>query len=518
MAGWWFRPGAQTQAPTTAVAATPLTTYPGREISPSFSPNGDRVVFAWEGENRDNWDIYVRLIGEDTPQQLTDHQAEDFGPAWSPDGRWIAFMRRDRGKNTSQVMLVPSIGGPERPVLEGPSLGTIGIWNSVSRYVAWHPDGEHLVVSHIKKGGSQAYLYAVILETGSVQRLITTDIAISGDTDPAVSPDGHHLAFRRRFASWASAVYVVDLTDSLEVAGEPRNLSGELYAYSPAWMLDGKEIIFAAGSTERPRLWRVSAVGGEPRRIVQPSEGAFPALSPAGNRGALALVSPDFDVWQARLPDGGETKPLISSTYLDIYPKYSPDGNRIAFSSSRSGCREIWVCDSDGSSPVQLTDLESVLSAGPYWSRDGQWIYFSSNPSGEQRIWKMAAEGGEAVPVTSERGGYALESLDGQTLYFSGRGSLWSIPVEGGNPLLVIEQIGGDTNMSLSRDGIYFRGGRGAQRSLDFYDFQTKKGNPLLDLPDPTYNGVSVSPDGKTILFVQGTLPESDIVLVDEFR
>ncbi|MCP5115695.1 MAG: hypothetical protein GY953_33120, partial [bacterium] len=59
-AGWLIR------TPPAPSLPVPLTTYPGRETHPSFSPEGDRVAFAWEGENRDNWDIYVKLIGQET--------------------------------------------------------------------------------------------------------------------------------------------------------------------------------------------------------------------------------------------------------------------------------------------------------------------------------------------------------------------------------------------------------------------------------------------------------------------
>ena len=152
---------------------------------------------------------------------------------------------------------------------------------------------------------------------------------------------------------------------------------------------------------------------------------------------------------------------LIASTRDDSNPKYSPDGSRIVFDSRRSGNAEIWVCNADGSNPVQLTSLEST-SGSPRWfpdgrrivfdsekegqpeiyvididtlvprrltnepsddvtpsvSHDGKWIYFSSKRTGRLEVWRLPAEGGEAVQVTHEGGIQPFESPDGKVVYY----------------------------------------------------------------------------------------------------
>lgn len=556
---WVLRPPPEPMSsPSSGARPTPLTSYPGREIFPTFSPDGDRVAFAWEGENRDNWDLYVTLIGENTPQRLTSHAAEDTSPAWSPDGRWIAFVRLEN--DISTVILIPSIGGTERPILHGQHYSNTGIWNSVARRVAWHPDSEHLVVSHVDEGKISAHLYLVSIETGEARPLTQSDSRIVGDFDPAVSPDGRRVAFRRKYGHWSGELHIVDLAETLDPVGSSRRLTDVPYAFSPTWSLDGKTILFAAETAENPRLWQVSPEGGQAHPVRRPTEGAFLALSPSGNRAAFSYVSVDYDIWQARRPDFLDPEPLISSTYIDIGPMFSPDGKRIAFSSSRSGYREIWVCDRDGSNPVQITDLKSVLSANPYWSpdgtrlvfntivdnqsevvvvrstggkieritnhpahdiqpswsRDGEWIYFSSDRLGEQTIWKTPAAGGDAVQVTEQRGTFAIESLDGRTLYFTKPEGLWSVPVLGGDPEIIVEGDMSGDSLGVARDGIYMARQRRTQ--LDFFDFQSKAVSTLFEPQQPTYAGLSVSPDGQTILWVQGRLPESGIMLVDEFR
>ena len=105
------------KSPEAPLTAVPLTSYPGTEKQPSFSPDGNQVAFAWDGEKQDNFDIYVKLIGAGGHLRLTTHPAADYSPAWSPDGRSIAFLR-DLPGGKSAVLLIPAIGGSERKLAE----------------------------------------------------------------------------------------------------------------------------------------------------------------------------------------------------------------------------------------------------------------------------------------------------------------------------------------------------------------------------------------------------------------
>ena len=167
---------------------------------------------------------------------------------------------------------------------------------------------------------------------------------------------------------------------------------------------------------------------------------------------------------------------VVASTRLDISPQFSPDGRRLAFTSHRSGTSQIWVANSDGSNPLQLTsfsgglvnaprwspdgktivftsaqnknqDIYAVLSNGgavrrltsavsregrASWSRDGRWIYFYSTRTGREEIWKLPAEGGEAIQLTTGGGHESFESPDGKLLYYEDFGvtGLRSISIE----------------------------------------------------------------------------------------
>jgi len=73
--------------------AVPLTTYPGHQMFPDFSPDGNQLVFDWAGPKNDNVDVYVKLNGTENLLRLTQDPAPDYAPAWSPDGRYVAFLR-----------------------------------------------------------------------------------------------------------------------------------------------------------------------------------------------------------------------------------------------------------------------------------------------------------------------------------------------------------------------------------------------------------------------------------------
>jgi len=119
----------------TAFTAVPLTSYPGNERQPTFSPDGNQVAFSWDGPEQRNFDIYVKVIGAESPLRLTTDPALDSSPAWSPDGRSLAFLRSLPGEKAA-VMLIAPLGGPERKIADTRTFGPEFCLCSLSGMVA----------------------------------------------------------------------------------------------------------------------------------------------------------------------------------------------------------------------------------------------------------------------------------------------------------------------------------------------------------------------------------------------
>ena len=171
----------------------PLTSYVGSEICPSFAPDGERVAFAWDGEKQDNFDIYVRQIGDGTLLRLTSDPKPDLSPAWSPDGRTIAFLRFN-SDDRAEVLLMSSVAAsPPKSVAAITAPMTL---YPQLKFLAWSPDSKWLVVSDGPSYGGVMGLFLLSVETGE-KRTLTLPPKEYDDVDPAFSLDGRHLAFVR---------------------------------------------------------------------------------------------------------------------------------------------------------------------------------------------------------------------------------------------------------------------------------------------------------------------------------
>ena len=207
-------------------------------------------------------------------------------------------------------------------------------------------------------------------------------------------------------------------------------------------------------------------------------------------------------------------------------PQWSPDGERLVFSSQVGGNRDIYIINADGSKSARLT-WEPSKEEEPSWSRDGRWIYFRSDRTGIGQIWKMPPEGGSAVRVTAGEASQGFESSDGQLLYFV-RGmdvpGLWSVPAAGGTETFVVADVR-QAFWGIADAGIYFivstpqlsPGGP----TIRFFAFSSKTVSTLATLSTEPSNltpGFSVSRDGRTVLWTQAESLQDDLMLIDPWR
>jgi len=164
----------------------------------------------------------------------------------------------------------------------------------------------------------------------------------------------------------------------------------------------------------------------------------------------------------------------------------------------------------------------------PYWSHDGQWIYLTSAPRREMYdIWRMPARGGTPVQLTKKGGLAPQGSPDGKYLYYTkGNGGIWRMTASGGEEmqLLTDPQGGLRTYWRVVSGGIFYVTGNAAPSvsfELYFYDFATRSGRRVVRLPGflPLYTGgLTVSSDGKRMVYSQVSRSGDDIMLVENFR
>jgi Tol biopolymer transport system component/DNA-binding winged helix-turn-helix (wHTH) protein len=540
--------------------AVPFTTYPGNEIYPSFSPDGNQVAFSWSGEHDDNFDIYVKAIGAETPLRLTRDPAPDMRPQWSPDGRAIAFERVFPGGRIA-IMLVPPLGGSERKLVEVVSRAAER-GGGDARGTSWSPDGKWLAVAGDMESKGSDGIFLVSVETGEVRPLTQPPSNDQFDFDPAFSADGASLVFSRQGIRTGGDFRRLSLGPGFVPLGEPQILpTRSLRAtITPAWASGGREIVFR--SIYDSSLYRMPATASSPPvRIAALGTGIGTfGLSRDGRRLAYSVGARNSNIWRLDLAaKGAAPERWIASTRREAFPQYSPDGRRIVFYSNRSGSLQIWVCDADGSRASAITSTKPAVNGTPRWSpdgrtisfdsnitgayqiytvsadggkvrqmtcgagsnytaswsRDGRWIYFASNAAGDAQVWKIPSHGGAPVQVTRHGGMAATESPDGKTLYYNkavGKGSLWKMPVEGGpeekiaEPIFRYNYAASDKGVYLTRDG-----------SIDFVNFATGAIRTVLKTPRPDV-GLAVSPDGRYLLFAQVDAIGSDLMLVENFR
>ena len=565
-AGTWYGLRPKSVPAWSEMRIAPLNGLP-YEMDAAFSPDGGQVAFVWSGGAKDKAaHIYVSQIVAESPRRLTNSPWPELAPVWSPDGKYIAFMRFAIDQSLDGVYIASAVGGSERKVY---SLTP----HQAADQLGWSPDGKNLAFGESVSVGEPRRIYLLSLDTLEKHPITSPPSGILGDSNPAFSPDGQNVAFERdRLDTQEIFVVAVQGGTPRQVTFDSRIIQGV------SWNADGSALIYSSNRGGLPSLWRIPASGGTPEPLPFGRGGARairPVVAHKGNRMAYTYMTYNSAIWRSELPAAG-SKPapaatFIVSTELEEGPAYSPDGKHIAFQSTRTGNYEIWRCDADGTNLVQLTHFKGPLTGTPRWSpdsrelvfdsrpaghseifvinaeggqprqvtsgsfengvadwsTDGKWIYFSSSRGGTWEIWKMPAQGGTPVQVT-HRGGFAPEpSRDGKFIYYAkGRDlpGVWRVPADGGEETKLLEgpPATGWGYFTVIERGVYYGDeNRKNGASLYFYDFKTQRSAEILSL-NPFGSsgapGLSISPDGHYALYTALAPMTLNIMLVENFR
>ncbi|MGH9767697.1 MAG: winged helix-turn-helix domain-containing protein [Blastocatellia bacterium] len=382
----------------------------------AFSPEGKYLFFR---EETDPGAIYQTSAFGGAPKKVADNVWSDFSV--SPDGKQLAFVRRDAGRN-SHSLIVSNIGGIEdggaRELIERQST-----LNEGGVAPAWSPDGAKLILIARSQQQNLPALLIFDVVTGQETELKTPRWrAISR---VLWTPNGKHLIFSARATDESySQVWMLDYPD-----GAVRRLTNDLESYF--WLslsADGRMLV-----TRQQRivthLWLLA--GADEKKARQLTFGGRNldgyvglAWTPDGKIIFSAFANNITDLYSMN-PDGSNQVQLTANSGQDNeYPAVSHDGRHIVFTSNRAGAKQIWRMNIDGRNPKQLTFGKGQKDSAQYaaLSPDGAEVFFIKRGGGPATIWKVSIEGGDPVPVSrltdATTEGFLSGSPDGKWLAY----------------------------------------------------------------------------------------------------
>jgi eukaryotic-like serine/threonine-protein kinase len=502
-----------------------LTTHPAEDAVPAFSPDGTLIAFVRDqsrvmvvpsggGEEREVGVAYYPRVtfspdgqfvatsgpgaqlalgrglvllplegGE--PRVLTTPPPgfSDITPAFSPDGRRLAFQRA-ASETVADVWVTSATGtNPVRLTFD----------NRTVTGPAWTQDSRALIIGSARMGTGR--LWRVPVAGGVPEPLPDTG---PGSTMPTIAWRGDRLAFVATVRD--TNVWALPLRDdgAPDAPPQPHAAGSSWLDGSPDISSDGQWLAFASNRTGRDEVFVAPMDGASARQVTD-----------ALGLGATTLGS----------------------------PRFSPDGSAIAFDANVDGNVDIYVVPTSGGAARRLT-TDPSNDVIPVWAPDGHWIYFTSQRTGRPEVWRVAVADGREEAVTTDGGFAAQVSSDGRFLVYTKArvaSSLWRRPIDGGPEEPVLIDHDGTARLVAQfacwrptpGGFIYVEatdGGSPAQRTvfrLQAYDEATRRITTLHELSAPATmaaGGVAVSPDGRRVLFTQTDQDRSDIHLLQPYR
>lgn len=356
----------------------------------AFSPDGKYLFFR---ELADPGAIFQTTPFGGTQKKVAENAWSDFSV--SPDGKQLAFARRDTARDVSLLMVSNLDGSGESELASRPGGGGFRGGSP-----AWSPDGERIVIAVSSLEEPRPVMVSIETSTGKLTELPTHDWREI--TRSMWLPNGKQIVIAARSRDEpTSQLWMFDYPD-----GKIRRLTNDLEAYFwTSVSADGKVFV-----TRQQRifahLWHFP--NADPKKAKQLTFGernfdghAGMAATPDGRIVFTVFDGKTTDLFSMTL-DGERTQLTANAGRDNTWPAVSPDGRRIAFTTARTKARQVWTMDADGTNQRQFSFGEEPRQSGanPAWSPDGLEIYFIRSDRGPTSIWKTPAKGGEPVQVS----------------------------------------------------------------------------------------------------------------------
>jgi tricorn protease len=399
--------------------ARPVTMHEKHDIYPAFSPDGKKIAFS--SNRHGSYDVFVVPVQGGKPARLTFDSSDDLVNAWSPDGKTILFtsMRGTRFPNTLDLYSVPASGG--RATRVSPFEGRDGVYSPAGDLIAY-VRGPGDTFRKFYHGASNDDIWICDADGGNNRRLTTHT---GEDISPMWSPDG-------------KVIYYV--SDAGSSPGSPANIvrqevqvshGGPLAVSNPPQPVtfhredsvrrarisaSGEWIVYECG----PDLWIVPTSGGSPRKLaieVHADDKTNPDRSVTYTSGLSEFAVTNDDMAVAVVVHGeifcmprggGKAKNLTNSPAFDHSPTWSPDGTKLIFLSDRGGYEDIWLLESAESANKQIVKANTFKFKQLTNSPDAeQGLAFS--PDGKRisfirngKLFAMKADGSDETVLVNE--------------------------------------------------------------------------------------------------------------------
>jgi serine/threonine protein kinase len=500
---------------------TQITTYSGTERDAAISPDGRYFAFVSAKDGRP--DIWVRQVSGGEAVRLTNDDANETELLYARDGESIYYT------SAGSIWRLSALGGVPRKIVDG------------GRNPSISADGSKL-----------AYLRGATIEISGPDGLSARRAGNvpTVQSSMRLSPDGKLVAYNSAGLMVVNELFIAGTegAPARQITRFHEGASGNFFGFD--WTPDSRGIIVSRVNEGnviplQSDLWIVPIDGGPMRRLTLNKLGRFQNLhlSADGRRLIATLHWIDYEIWKAPLgPDPvtngkqavrlidrsgnpmwihrASARPLLMFNAvfagtrnlwtLDLetnapprqltqfrssavtHAALSPDGSRVAYASLETGNSEIWVMNSDGSNPIQIT-RDRAAAYWPAWSADGKWLAFGSTRNGSTgQLWRIPSNGGTAVPLTQPigiRGGEANRpdwASDNRIAYLNNAGIV--VADFDGKVLRQIDNPGarGTSHPNWSPDATRISALR-PERTADsvwIFDAATGAGRKVIQFPD----------------------------------
>jgi serine/threonine protein kinase/Tol biopolymer transport system component len=484
----------------------PITSELGWEADVNWSPESEFIAY---GQVRNGgFDVMVQPVAGGPAVVRASGPGDETTPRWSPDGKWLAYV--SSSEPGSYIYLVPPHGGTPRKLIDTqiPTLDVEKVSSAMGDR-PWSPDAKSLLVSRFAESGRVA-IFRVERESGDVEQLTFPQVG-SSDLSPSHSFDGKQIVFQRRTHGKGALMTLP------AAGGEPEVLLTDEYdAVFPAFRPGDRSVLFQSSRGETAvNLWEIDLATRLLTQLTTSTHDLLAFSVSADDRIVFTPFWHDTFLFAVDVATG-ERRQLTAHTKDNFGARFSPDGSAIAYHSTRTGNAEIWLHYLDGRPETQVTD-DSGWDLYPDWSPDGdRMIFVSDREEGQFKLFIANSDGvgtrrlvdlpisvrSTYAPVNAEL--VARWSPDGGRIAFLRTGeetnALWTIGPDGEGAQELLDNVIAFDWYVDARRGILTRP-HGSESEIVAVDLDSGQKRSLFVGP---LMEIDVAPDGSAIAFCYG--------------